>query len=110
MITVSKDAENLPLEFYKRNVPDEIWTSWKVSDVTMFQEEIKIAQKNCSDSTCAMRSTDGPDDDSQQGPEHTDSEFLQTAAQSPDSQQRSRQIQCCRSRAGELERECGKRA
>ena len=28
--------------------------------------------ENCSDSTRAMRNTDGPDDDSQQGPEHTD--------------------------------------
>ena len=35
--------------------------------MTKFQEEIKVAQK-----TVEMTSTDGPGDDSQQGPEHTD--------------------------------------
>ena len=35
-----------------------------------FQEEIKVAQQNCSDSTSAKVSAGGPDDDSQQGPEH----------------------------------------
>ena len=59
---------------------------------------IKVAQKSCSESTTAKVSTDGPDDDSQQGPEHTearpradrssvagcnDAELEQTAAQSP---------------------------
>ena len=60
-----------------------------------------------------MRSTADPDEDSQQGPEHTDarpradsSAMMQTSSR----QQRSRQVQCCRSRAGELERESGKRA
>ena len=59
--------------------------------------------ENCSDSTCAVRSTDGPDDDPQQGPKQTD-------ARPPSRQQRNRQVQCCRFRAGELEGECGKRA
>ena len=55
-------------------------------------------RRNCSDSISAKVSTDGPDDDSQQGPEHTearpradrssvagcnDADLEQTAAQSP---------------------------
>ena len=33
------------LEFHTRNVPEEMRTSWKLFDVTKFQEEIKAAQK-----------------------------------------------------------------
>ena len=73
-------------------------TSWKLFDVTKFQEEIKVAQKPLwSHNKSAKVSTDGPDDDSQQGPEHTeaqpradrsavarcnDADLEQTAAQS----------------------------
>ena len=45
VITVRKAAEIRLLEFYKRNVPDEMRTSWKT---TKFQEEIKIAQKTAA--------------------------------------------------------------
>ena len=41
-------------------------------DVEEFQEEIKVRAENCSDSTRTKTSTDGPDDDSQQGPEHVE--------------------------------------
>ena len=48
----------------------------------MFNEEVKSCAENCSDSTRAMRSTDDPDDDSQQ--ENIPMPDLeQTAAQSP---------------------------
>ena len=59
VITVRKAAEICLSSSARENVPDEMRTSWKLSDVTKFQEEIKIAQKYCSDSTRAMRSTDG---------------------------------------------------
>ena len=74
-------------------------TSWKLFDVTKFQEEIKVAQKPLlSHNKSAKVSTDGPDDDSQQSPEHTeaqpradrsavarcnDADLEQTAAQWP---------------------------
>ena len=76
-------------------------TPWKhLVDVMSkkFQEEIKVCAEDCSDSTSAKVSTDGADDDSQQGPEHTearpradrssvagcnDADLEQTAAQSP---------------------------
>ena len=80
-----------------------------------FQGEIKVAQKNCSDSTSAKVSTDAPDDDSQQGPEHTearpradrssiagcnDADFEQTAARSP-----GKMLQNLEPTTDELERE-----
>ena len=46
--------------------------SWK----TLRRDEVSGRDQDraetCSDSTRAMRSTDGPDEDSQQGPEQTD--------------------------------------
>ena len=65
VVSVRKQAEIGISSSTRENVPDEMRTSWKLFDVTKFQDEIKIAQKNCSDSTHAMRSTDAPDDDSQ---------------------------------------------
>ena len=60
------------LEFNKRNVLDEMWDILE----TLRRDEVSGRDQdradNCSDSTCAVRSTDGPDDDSQQGPKHTD--------------------------------------
>ena len=39
-----RNKPNLHLEFYTRNVPDEMPTSWKLFDVTKFEEEVKVAQ------------------------------------------------------------------
>ena len=82
---------------------------------------IKVAQKSCSESTTAKVSTDGPDDDSQQGPQRTearpradrssvagcnDADLEQTAAQSPDAmmQTSSRQQTSLRERDREREK------
>ena len=88
-----KSQQNLPLEFYTRNVPDEMRTSWKLFDVTKFQEEIKVVQK-----TAVTPQVQREAKNSQQGPEHigagpradrssvagcNDADFEQTAAQSP---------------------------
>ena len=74
-------------------------TIWKLFDVMKFQEEIKVAQKPLwSHNTSEKVSTNDPDENSQQGPEHTearpradrssiagcnDANLEQTAAQSP---------------------------
>ena len=72
-----KKPQNLHLEFYKRNVPCEMRTPWKVFDVMRFQVEIKVAQQ-----TAATPHVD-PDDDSQQSPDLLMPDLEQTAAQSP---------------------------
>ena len=64
VISVGKQAEIGISSSTRENVPDEIRTSWKLFDVTKFQEEIKIALKTAA-TPRAMRSTDDPDDDSQ---------------------------------------------
>ena len=66
VITVRKAAE-IRLSSSTREIPNEMRTSWK----TLRRDEVsgrdQDRAENCSDSTRAMRSTDGPDDDSQQG-------------------------------------------
>ena len=39
-----RNKPNLHLEFNTRNVPHEMPSSWKVPDVTKFQEDVKVAQ------------------------------------------------------------------
>ena len=48
LISVRKEAEICLSSSTRENVPDEMRTSWKLSDVTKFQEEIKIAQKTAA--------------------------------------------------------------
>ena len=95
-ITVRKAAENLPLEFNTRNVPDEMRTSWKLFDVMKFQEEIKITQKTAVTPHVHEK--------------HRWPSWWLFLYPTSSRQQRSRQVQCCRSRAGELERERARKA
>ena len=48
VISVRKEAEIGISSSERENVPDEMRTSWKLFDVTKFQEEIKIAQKTAA--------------------------------------------------------------
>ena len=48
VITVRNAAETCLSSSTRENVQDEMRTSWKLSDVTKFQEEIKIAQKTAA--------------------------------------------------------------
>ena len=48
VISVRKQSEIGFSSSTRENVPDEMRTSWKLFDVTKFQEEIKIAQKTAA--------------------------------------------------------------
>ena len=48
LISVRKQAEIGISSSTRENVPDEMRTSWKLFDLTKFQEEIKIAQKTAA--------------------------------------------------------------
>ena len=48
VISVGKLAEIGISSSTRENVPDEVRTSWKLLDVTKFQEKIKIAQKTAA--------------------------------------------------------------
>ena len=71
-----ENKSNLHLEFYTRNVPDEMPTSWKLLVDVMsksFRKRSRLHRTPLwSCNTRAMRSTHDPDDDSQQGPDFVD--------------------------------------
>ena len=48
VISVRKQAEIGISSSTRENVPDKMRTSWKLFDVTKFQDEIKIAQKTAA--------------------------------------------------------------
>ena len=88
-------------------------TPWKLL-VDVMSKSFRKRSENFGDSTRAMRSTDGPDEDSQQSPEHTETQpradrsvagcseadLEQTAAQSP-----GKMLQNLEQTTDELERE-----